>query len=158
MSAPESGARPALDPAIAVRLASAAVAIGTGTVLGLAIWLEPSAAGHGTHLQLGLGECSFLTLTGQPCPMCGATTTFALMGDLRVVAALINQPFATLLFLLTAGAFGISVAEVVQPRRRWGRLLDWIEPWEGRLAAGFLTFMGVAWIWKIYAMSGGGPG
>lgn len=44
---------------------------------GLAGWLSPEARGHGTHQQLGLAPCTFLMLTGKPCPSCGATTAFA---------------------------------------------------------------------------------
>lgn len=44
---------------------------------GLSAWLSPDPQGHGTHRQLGLAPCSFLMLTGRPCPSCGATTAFA---------------------------------------------------------------------------------
>ena len=33
----------------------------------------------GTHQQLGLPPCNFVTLTGYPCPACGMTTSFALL-------------------------------------------------------------------------------
>src|SRR5690606_22474872 len=105
------------------RLVASMLALGSGIVLALSSWLEPSSYGHSTHTQLGLGACSFLGLTGYPCPMCGATTTFALMAHLRPVDALLNQPFAALLFLLTIGTFGVATAELLQPRGRWGRLL-----------------------------------
>ena len=36
------------------------------TVLGIAMWLTPAPAGFGTHMQLGLGGCTMLTLTGWP--------------------------------------------------------------------------------------------
>ncbi|MFO0890238.1 MAG: DUF2752 domain-containing protein [Isosphaeraceae bacterium] len=39
--------------------------------------LEPDPRGYGTHTQLGLGECTFATLTGRPCPSCGMTTALA---------------------------------------------------------------------------------
>lgn len=44
---------------------------------GLSAWLSPDPRGHGTHQQLGLAPCSFLLLTGKPCPSCGGTTAFA---------------------------------------------------------------------------------
>ncbi len=134
------------------RFVSLFLALGTGLVLAIAIWLDPSPLGHSTHTQLGLSTCSFLSVTGYPCPMCGATTTFTLMAHLRPIQAVLNQPFAALLFCMTVGVFGVSVAEVVQPRDRWIRFSDWIEPWEGRLAAAFLGFMALAWFYKIYLM------
>ncbi len=135
------------------RALSGVVALGTGVVLGLAVWLEPAVAGHSTHTQLGLSPCTFLSFTGYPCPMCGATTTFALMADLRPLAALSNQPFAAFLFVSTVGAFGVSLAEVLQPRGRWGRIGALLAPIEGRLAVGFLAFMALGWVYKIVAMS-----
>jgi len=141
-------------PAAISRFVSVVLMTGSGAVLGTAAWLEPSALGHSTHTQLGLGQCSFLQLTGYPCPMCGATTTFALMAHLRPLDAMLNQPFAAMLFMMTAAVFAVSAAEVVMPRRRWERLLDWIEPWEGRLAVGFLVFMAVGWLYKIALMAG----
>ena len=125
----------------------------SGSVLGMAAWLQPALEGHGTHQQLGLRPCTFLSITGYPCPMCGATTTFALMADLRVGDALVNQPFAVILFGITVGVFSVSVADLVQPRGRWTRILSWIAPYEGHLAVAFLILMGLAWAYKIALMS-----
>jgi hypothetical protein len=136
------------------RLTSLFLASGTGGVIATAAWLQPDPEGHGTHLQLGLSTCSFLQLTGQPCPMCGATTTFTLMAHLRPFEALINQPFAAGLFLLTVGVFAISVAEVIDPRGRWGRLIDRLEPYEGIAATAFLVSMGLGWAYKAWLMAG----
>ena len=81
-----------------VRLVSVLLFLGTGVVLVLAVWLEPSSQGHSTHTQLGLYPCTMLSFTGFPCPMCGMTTTLALMADLRFLQAALNQPFGVLLF------------------------------------------------------------
>jgi hypothetical protein len=143
-----------LGAAIWRRVFSGGVLVASGAVLLLAAWLEPSPLGHSTHTQLGLGQCTFLTLTGVPCPMCGMTTTFALMAHGRPFAALRTQPFGVLLFSATAGVFGVAIAETLAPRDRWARLLDWIAPWEGRLAALFLFGMGSGWLYKIASMSG----
>lgn len=134
------------------RVVSIGLAAGTGTVLGLALWLEPSALGHSTHTQLGLGSCTFLSLSGYPCPMCGMTTTFALMAHLRPIAALMNQPFGVALFLITASVFGISLAEAILPRDRWSRLLHRLAPWETSLATLFLVGMALGWVYKIAVM------
>lgn len=141
-------------PELWVRLASLGVACGIFVIFGLSALLVPAADGHGTHTQLGLGDCSFLSLTDQPCPMCGATTSFALMAHLRPLDALVNQPFAVLLFLMAAAGFGIAVAEVLDPRQRWARLSRWLEPREGWLALAFLGLMGLGWIYKVVQMGG----
>lgn len=138
------------------RWMSVAVAVGSGAVLGLAALLEPSPAGHGTHTQLGLGSCSFLSATGVPCPMCGATTSFSLMAHLRPLDAVVNQPFATLLFLLTASVFAVALVEIVDPRDRWQRLYRWVGPREGFLALAFLVFMGLGWAYKAWQMGAAG--
>ena len=134
---------------IVARVANSIVVAGTSAVLAIAAWLEPSPLGHSTHLQLGLGRCTFFALTGYPCPMCGATTTFALMAHGRLFAGLLNQPFASLLFALSVAALAVAVSELVAPRQRWTRIAKAMEPYEGWLAAGFLGFMCAAWIYKI---------
>lgn len=134
------------------RFLSLIAALGTGAVLFTAAWLVPDPRGLGTDNQLGLGTCTFLAMTGYPCPMCGATTTFSLFAHLRPIEGLVTQPFAALLFLLTLAVFGVAWAEVLQPRGRWGKLADWLSPYESSLASLFLAAMGVAWIYKIAIM------
>lgn len=134
------------------RLLSVPVALGAGGVLGTAAWLTPSAGGHATHLQLGLGQCTFLSWTGYPCPMCGMTTTFALLAHFHPLVALRTQPFGIVLFALTLGAFAIAVAESVVPTDRWRRLWAAVEPHENVLATLFLVGMGLGWLWKIALM------
>ena len=97
-----------LGSAGVVRAGSFGLAMGISAVFTAAALVEPDPAGHGTHLRLGLGNCTFLSMTGWPCPMCGATTTFALMAHLRPIDALLNQPFAFGLFLMSALALGVS--------------------------------------------------
>lgn len=137
------------------RLASLLVATGCVAVFTVAWWLEPAvAAGHGTHTQLGLDGCTVLTMTGVPCPMCGMTTTFALMAELRVLEAAWNQPFGVVLFVLTLATLGIAMAELVWPTDRWRRLWQVLAPREMSVAALFLLGLGLGWVWKIALMLG----
>ena len=138
----------------ASRLFSLFLASAIAIVFGLAALVAPSPTGHGTHLQLGLGQCTFLQATGWPCPMCGATTTFSLMAHLRPLDALANQPFAACLFLLSAAVLAVSVSEVIDPRGRWKAILRRIEPVESVLAVFFLAAMGVGWAYKAWTWGG----
>ena len=52
-------------------------AAGLAGLLILARTLEPDPRGFGTHTQLGLRPCAFLTATGRLCPTCGMTTSYA---------------------------------------------------------------------------------
>ena len=146
----------ATGPALAwlPRALSGLVALGAGAVLTLAAVLVPSASGHGTHTQLGLGACTFLTWTGHPCPMCGATTTFALLAHFRFLEGLANQPFATLLFGITCGLCSIGVAEVLDPRHRWSRVADWFARYEAVAAIGFVAAMLVSWLYVLAVWPG----
>lgn len=142
-----------MTPAVAERVLSLVIALGSGAVLAIAVWLTPDAAGHSTHTQLGLQQCTFLSFTGWPCPMCGATTTFSLMAHLRVLDGIANQPFAAALFVATVAVFAISAAEAVLPTRRWSRIYARVERWEGHLAIGFIFAMMLGWTYKIAMMS-----
>ncbi len=133
---------------------SVVIAMGSGGGLALARWLEPSAEGHGTHTQLGLGTCSVLQATGWPCPMCGATTSWALMAHGQPLQALWSQPFGSLLFVLTVAVFGVSIAEVVQPRARWSRISRALAPWDPVIGGGALILMFLGWTWKVILMRG----
>ena len=76
------------------RLVAAGLAVATGVVLAIAAVLTPDASGAGTHKQLGLPACSWISTVGMPCPTCGYTTSFthAAHGDLG--GAFVTQPFA----------------------------------------------------------------
>lgn len=59
------------------RVLWALLALSSVALLVLASMIEPDARGFGSHTQLGLPPCGFLTITGLPCPGCGLTTAFA---------------------------------------------------------------------------------
>lgn len=83
-------------------------------VLTIAAFLTPSAEGHGTHTQLGLPPCGFLTVTGLVCPGCGLTTCFAHMANFDVVAAVSAQPMGVMLFFITVAAVPLAFLGMVR--------------------------------------------
>jgi Protein of unknown function (DUF2752) len=102
------------------------------------VWLEE------THTQLGMPECSFRSMTGQPCPSCGMTSSFALFvrGDLlhslQANAAGTLLAMMSLLFIL----WGLTTAVM-------GRMV-WLRSWERVVAWMFLVFVGVMLVrWGI---------
>ncbi|MCB9758636.1 MAG: DUF2752 domain-containing protein [Alphaproteobacteria bacterium] len=145
-----------LSESARARLLSLGLGLPSWAVLSIAAWLTPSPAGHGTHQQLGLGQCTLLGLTGYPCPMCGMTTTFSHMAHLQPLAALVTQPFGVVLFAGTCFVASVAVVELVAPRGRWTRLLEFVERWELAIASSLLVGLVLGWVYKVTAM-GLGP-
>ncbi len=130
------------------RLLGLAVGAPAWGVLVIARWLVPAAQGFGTHRQLGLSSCSMLSVTGWPCPMCGMTTTFALLADGRVVDAFVNQPFGPVLFLATVLAAGGGVVDAVTGSGVLERLVARVRPIEARIASLLFAGMVLGWLYK----------
>lgn len=103
----------------------ATAAVGLVLVLATAGWLEPDPSGFGTHAQLGLGPCGFLTLTGQRCPTCGMTTAFAWMVRGRIDRAIEANPSGALLAPVCMVLVPWLLLCAVSGRPRWGtRTID----------------------------------
>lgn len=85
-SSATSSARETRD-ATANRIEAALAVAVVALVLVASHAVEPAAAGHGTHERLVPIPCGFRWLTGLPCPMCGMTTSFALMARAQVAEA-----------------------------------------------------------------------
>jgi hypothetical protein len=139
------------------RLVGLALFLPTAAVLAIALYLSPDPAGVGTHTQLGLSGCAMLTWTGWPCPMCGMTTTFALLAHLQVLEGIANQPFGLVLFAATVFTCGLGLLELLAPRGRVARTLDWLARRELAVAACTLAALMVGWATKIAALQGGFP-
>jgi hypothetical protein len=121
------------------------VALGCAAVLGIAVRLDPSPDGFGTHQQLGMPQCGFLARTGYPCPTCGVTTSVAWAVRGRLLAGWRAQPFGVLLAAgLAAGALaGVAEAVTGRPKLPTGRRSI-------LLAAGLLlAALGGGWAWKV---------
>lgn len=79
-------------------LVAAACLVG---ILVVASKLEPDPRGFGTHMQLGLGRCAFLTVTGRLCPTCGMTTSFAWLTRGKITLSWRANPAGCAFALLT---------------------------------------------------------
>jgi len=90
------------------RLLAGIAAIAMLAVLIIAVRLDPSPLGHGTHRALGLPPCTWVALTAKPCPTCGMTTAFAHAANGNLVAAFVVQPFGALLALGFAAGVWIA--------------------------------------------------
>jgi hypothetical protein len=102
-------------------------------VFAVAIWLNPyedtgEARTMETHRQLGLPQCTFKLMTGQPCPSCGMTTSFSLFvrGDLVNAARAnwVGLMLASFCFLLLP----YSVVCSVRGRYFWLVSMEWLLP------------------------------
>jgi hypothetical protein len=91
------------------RLLWLALGCGAVSVLAVARLLSPDPRGFGTHLQLGLPACGFLTLTGLPCPACGLTTCFAHLVRGQLALALRANAFGVVLFACVLGSLSLAV-------------------------------------------------
>jgi hypothetical protein len=93
------------EPDVRRRIAGAVWFPAWLAVVGFALYLSPSADGHGTHQQLGLPPCPSVLMFDRPCPGCGLTTSWTALvhGDFaRAFAAHPLGPVMFLLFTITA--------------------------------------------------------
>jgi hypothetical protein len=126
-------------------------AVGVGLVcllpLVLALMLQPSPDGYGSHTKLGLARCQFMEHTGLPCPSCGMTTswTWFVRGNLR--ASLYVQPMGTVLAVMATCCVWVCMYCAITGRPVY-RLLRVIP---GRYYfIPLLSFAIFAWGWKIF--------
>lgn len=81
-------------------------------VVGASFVLEPSPEGVGTHTQLGLSPCTFLVLTGYPCPSCGLTTCFTHLARFEIIEAFTANGPGILIFLVTVALVPLSMVSI----------------------------------------------
>ena len=96
--------------------------------LAMATRLRPSAAGLGTHQQLGLPACSARVLWGVRCPACGMTTSWTHLVRGQLWQSLQANSGGTLLGLLAiamVAVLGFHAAVARLPSRRWSVVLVW---------------------------------
>ncbi|MGQ9649985.1 MAG: DUF2752 domain-containing protein [Phycisphaerae bacterium] len=133
------------------RLYAGGVFLGVSFIVGIALWLVPAKDHVGTHRQLGLLPCGFLTMTGYPCPTCGMTTAFAHAVRGQVVDSIRSQPAGFVLALVTiiiggcaAGAMTVGRYPVINWYRVnptsfvWYVAVGLVVAWAVKIALGLL--------------------
>lgn len=118
----------------------------------LAIFLTPSASGHGTHTQLGLPPCPSALIFNRPCPGCGLTTSIVALLHGDFVGSYSAHPMGPLLYLiwtLTALAAGYGWLKLRKFDLR-GKLFD-------RLAIGLVVALLAFGTYRFFNTNFGGP-
>jgi hypothetical protein len=118
----------------------------TTATLAIARCLQPSAAGVGTHVQLGLPPCRFLALTGIPCPSCGLTTSFAFAAHFEFEEAFVASPFGLLLFFAVVLAMPVLCVQLCRPIA-WARVFRAIDP--GTISLWTVATYVASWFFKL---------
>ncbi|MBL8745236.1 MAG: DUF2752 domain-containing protein [Phycisphaerae bacterium] len=136
-----------LDRTIASFVAGALLAL-----LSVAAWLTPSPRGYGTHEQLalrsggGLQTCTWVALTGKPCPTCGMTTAFAHAANGDFIAAAKAQPMGTILAIASATGFWFALHVAVAGSNAGMILSGWLGK---RALWASLALLAASWVYKI---------
>jgi hypothetical protein len=128
------------------KIVAIGVLVAACSVLAVARWLTPAAAGYGTHMQLGLPPCNFLRLTHWPCPSCGLTTCFAWAVRLQFWNAFMANPFGVLAFFGTVSLIPTALF-LLWRRVSFRRITESVLFTKGVYAGSALYLL--SWIFKL---------
>ena len=131
------------------RLIGLMLSVGAGGVFLVARYLEPSERGLGTHHQLGMSPCNFLTLTGIPCPGCGMTTTFSHLAHGNFWPALGTQPFGVVLFFFMLVLFCLGLIDFVFGKALVQSGVEILSQRHKLFLCFFFSGMFLGWVFKI---------
>ena len=110
---------------LAGRLYAILFAMGGLAILATAVWMTPDRSHMGTHRQLCLPACAFVSMTGFPCPTCGMTTAFSFIVHGHPIEAARSSVFGLLLAILTVVMTLAALSCVVTaryPNLNWYRV------------------------------------
>ena len=129
---------------LGLRVRGAVLLIPCLAVFALARCLTPHQAGYGTHEDLHLPPCGFLSRTGYPCPSCGLTTSMSALTHGQVRSALLAHPFGPI-FAAALAAVALCGAGELLAGRDYLRLLRPGPWWAVAVLVGLLG----GWAFKI---------
>ena len=133
------------------RLMASAVAGSSAALLGVAAFISPASAGLGSHEQLNLPRCGWITLMDLPCATCGMTTAFAHAVRGSFLQSLLTQPMGFVLAVATAMALLVAVYVAITGSpvgRMFARL------WTPRVIWLMVLFGAASWGFKIAVYRG----
>ncbi|MEM9082979.1 MAG: DUF2752 domain-containing protein [Planctomycetota bacterium] len=129
------------------RVGSAIFALGLLGVLATAAFLDPDSKGHGTHEQLGMPACGWVTAFDKPCMTCGMTTAFSHAADMDLATSFLTQPMGALFAVLAAALIwplahiavtGSTLLEdlsgLARPKAVWGGFVLLLAAWAYKVA------------------------
>ena len=146
---PRRGGTPPLST-FGRRLSAAGITLACLAPLVFAAMLSPDPAGHGTHQQFGWPPCGMLLATGQPCPTCGMTTSWAHAVHGQWASAFAAQPGGFVLCLLAATVFWIALHTAVFDSRALDLALHLLQPKPLLLLAAVHL---ASWVYKLATWS-----
>jgi len=118
------------------------------SMLGMGLYLTPSADGVGTHQELHLPPCGWLSTLGFPCPTCGCTTAVSYFSHGHPIRSFLTQPFGFVVGLLGAVLLPLTLMGI--GTGRWiGPSMFWLG-WHWRYwVFGTVGILALAWVYKI---------
>jgi hypothetical protein len=128
------------------RLLAAAGAAACIALLLVAAALTPSDEGLGTHTDLGMPECGWITAFEKPCLTCGMTTSFSHAADGQFLAAAAAQPAGALLAVAAAAGFWTCLHAALFGSRI-ARLFATL--WRPRFIIAGAAILLLAWFYKL---------
>jgi hypothetical protein len=108
--------------------------------------LVPSAAGFGTHRQLGLPPCPSMLAFGKPCPGCGLTTSWSSLLHGDVAGAFRAHPLGPVAYALFGAA---ALAALYGWFRGWRFMAD--TPVVNRAFGALVVAFVVFGVWRFVA-------
>jgi len=128
------------------RAFASGVAMACAALLAVAAVVSPSSQGLGTHEQLNLPQCGWITVMDVPCVTCGMTTAFAHAVRGSFLQSILAQPMGFVLALATAMTLLLALHVAItgsQVTRLLGRL------YRPRFIWLLVAFAAASWVFKI---------
>lgn len=123
-----------------------AMSVFLSVLLAIGWYLQPDSRGFGTHHQLGFPSCTFISLWGIPCPMCGMTTSWSHLMHGNLTGAFHSNPGGALLGLTSMLAIPIC------SWRAWVGVAtenNWLSRFTLLWLCLVIFVIGLFWIWQI---------